>query len=130
MLAHFLFDAVHDRFIEDTSFRETDFLERLFEILLGEFVGAADADTGDRGAFDNADNQHVALTFEPHVAKEAGLEQRPQRLLRVTLGDRVADLDRQVIEYRARGDALQALDANVADHEGVRGMNRRAQARG
>ena len=32
----------------------------------------------------------------------------------------IADIDRQVIEYRAFGDALQSFDANVADGEAIR----------
>ena len=31
----------------------------------------------------------------------------------------IADVHRQIIEYRAFGDSLQAFDANVADREDV-----------
>ena len=42
---------------------------------------------------------------------------------RLVVGHGVADLDRQIAEYRARFGALNAFDANVLDDEGIEGAS-------
>ena len=71
-------------------------------------------------------HQHVVLDLEAHVLEEAGGEQRAHRLLRLLLVHGLADLDRQVAEHRAGLGALQALDADVPDDEGLEATARRA----
>ena len=52
--------------------------------------------------------------------KKPGVVHRAQRFGDASLIELVADVDRQVVVDRAFGDALQALDADVADREGLR----------
>ena len=62
-------------------------------------------------------DQHVGITLETHVLKESGLEQYLNCIARTVLGEGIADLDGKVIEDRSRGDALQAIDADILDEE-------------
>src|SRR3546814_465154 len=84
-----------------------------------------------RRALDHVHHQDVALAAHGHVLEEAGLVQRADRLPDVGLVDAVAALDRQVGEHGARADALQAVDADVADGEAAVGSDsRRERVRG
>ena len=78
------------------------------------------------GPLEHGDQQRVAVAIQCDVAEESGRVQRPQRLAQPLRIELIADVDRQVIEHRAFGDALQALDLDVAD--GEIGVARRAAA--
>src|SRR3546814_4633138 len=80
-----------------------------------------------RRALDHVHHQDVALAAHGHVLEEAGLVQRADRLPDVGLVDAVAALDRQVGEHGARADALQAVDADVADGEAAVGSDSRRE---
>jgi hypothetical protein len=67
-----------------------------------------------------------ASSKELDIAEEPGGEKRAHRLLDAALIQPVTDVHRQVVVDRALGDALQALDADVADGE----VDRRLRARG
>jgi hypothetical protein len=60
------------------------------------------------------------LAIQPHVFEEAGLVQRSDSISRAALVDGVAAFDGQVGKYRAGGNTLQAIDADIADRECVR----------
>jgi hypothetical protein len=75
------------------------------------------AEVADRGAFAHRDHQRVAVPPEFHVGEQAGAEHGPDRLGNARRIELVADADGQVIEDRALGDPLQALDAHVAHDE-------------
>ena len=59
----------------------------------------------------------------PHfdVVKQVLAVERTNRLADTDAINRVTDVNRQVVEYRALGNTLQALDANVLDDEVLRG---------
>ena len=69
------------------------------------------------------DHEDVALPVDAHVLEEAGLVQRADRLGDAALVDGVAALDRQVGEDGTGADALQTVDADVADGECRRGRH-------
>src|SRR3546814_8330702 len=69
----------------------------------------------------------LALAAHGYVLEEAGLVKRADRLPDVGLVDAVAALDRQVGEHGARADALQAVDADVADGEAAVGSDSRRE---
>jgi hypothetical protein len=58
----------------------------------------------------------------PRFVEEAGLEQCLNGIPGRGLAERVADLDRQVIENRARRVALQAIDPDVLDQSILDGL--------
>ncbi len=113
----FLLGAFQRRAIEDARFGDADVLQRLFERVLVEFLGAADVDLAYRRALLHDDHQHAVLGFQPHVAKKAGRIQRLDRGRGLFIVDTVADLDRKIAEHRSRFGALYALDADILDHE-------------
>ena len=73
---------------------------------------------------ERVDRLAIATNFD--IVEQALLIQRANCLLDTDLVDPITDIDRQVIENRALGNALQTLDADVRDHEGFdaeRGMS-------
>ena len=90
-------------------------LQALEQVLGLDVLVAGDGQLVDRRALVDRDHQDVALARQLHVLEEAGLVQRADRLADLAVVDGVATLDRQVGEDRAGGDALQSVDADVAD---------------
>ena len=76
-------------------------------------------DGGDDRALVDDDDHDLVLDLDAHVLEQAGGEQRAQRGGALLVGVGVADAKRQRAEHRARVGALQALDADVLDHEGL-----------
>ena len=97
--------------------READVAQRLLQVLGLDVLVAGDLEALDRWPLEHRDDQRAAVAAQLDVAEEAGGVQRAQRFLDAALVEPVADVDRQVVEDRALGDALQPLDADVADGE-------------
>ena len=120
--AHFL----EHRAVEGLAGREADAAQRLLQVLGLDVLVAGDLEALDRRALVHHDDERLPVAPHFDVAEEAGPEQRPDRLLDAALVEAVADVDRQVVVDRALGDALQALDADVADGEVRRRLRERA----
>src|SRR6266545_700526 len=114
---HLLLGALERGAVEDARLGEADVLQRLLQRVGVELLVAGDIDAADRRALLHDDDEHVTLALEPHVAEEAGREQRLHRLRRLLVVDALADFHRQVAEHRARLGALHAFDADVAHDE-------------
>ena len=97
-----------------------DVAQALLQILGLDVLVALDLELRDRGPLDHHHEQRVAVAAQLDVAEKAGGVQRAHGLADALAVEVVADVDRQIIEYRAFGDALQTFDADVADGERVR----------
>ena len=111
--AHFLEHGA----VEGLAGREADAAQRLLQVLGLDVLVAHELEALDRGPLAHDDHQRPAVAPQLDVAEEPGREQRAHRLLDAPLVQAVADVHRQVVVDRALGDALQALDADVADGE-------------
>jgi hypothetical protein len=100
-----------------------DVLQRLGQRVLVELLQADEADGGDDRSLVDDDHRDLAFDLDAHVLEQAGGEQRAQRdgALVVVVG--VADAERQRREHGAGVGALQALDADVLQNEGLDGAN-------
>ena len=110
-------DFVERRLVEGLAPRETHVAQRLLEVFGLDVLVARDREALDRGALEHGDDQRAAVAADLDVAEEAGRVQRAQRLVDASFVEPVADVDGQVVVDRAFRDALQALDADVADGE-------------
>src|SRR5690606_11459587 len=72
-----------------------------------------------RRALDQVDDQHIVVAPQADVLEEPGAEQRARGLHQTTLIHGVAHIERQRGEHAAGGDALQAIDPDVVDYEGL-----------
>src|SRR5690606_33009721 len=97
--------------------RETDVAQRALQILGLDVLVALDLEALDRRSLENGDDERAAIAPQLAVAEEAGRIQRAQRCGEAPGIELVADVDRQVVVDGALGNALQALDADVADRE-------------
>ncbi len=62
-------------------------------------------------------DENVAVLLQLDVAEEARAKQLSDGILGVGVVDAVPYFQRQVVEHRARRDALQAFYPDVLDHE-------------
>jgi hypothetical protein len=120
----FLLGAVEERLVVDLRFRDSRLLEAVLEVFLGEFLGALDVDRRDRRAFLNVDDEHVAVALQAHVLVEARGVERLDGRRGLLVVDALPDFHGEVGEHGARLGALHALDADVADGEGLDGEGR------
>ena len=111
VLLHF----VEDRAIEGLALREADVAQALGEILGLDVLVALDLELRDRRPLHHHHEQRIALAAQLDVAEESGRVQGAHGLADALVIEMVADVHRQIIEYRAFGDALQTLHADVAD---------------
>ncbi len=125
LLGEIALDLFEHRLVEALAAREPDVAQRLLQVLGLDVLVALHLEAFDRRALQHRDDQHAAVATQLDVAKEAGAIQRFHRLGEAPPIELVADVDRQVVEDRAFGDALQAFDTNVADDEVVAGVARR-----
>ena len=125
-----LLRAFEQRTIEDARLGEADLAQPLLERILVEFLDAVEGDVGDRRALVHHHDDDLAFGLDAHIAEEAGGEQRADGVGGLRLGEGLADADRQVVEDGARLRALDALDADVLDHEGIEGEGRRRGKKG
>ena len=111
--------VLEHRPVEDAAFGHADVAQHLAHRVGLELLHAGEIDRGDRRALLDVDHEDIALHLEAHVLEEARGVERAQRGLRLLLVHGLADLHREVAEHRARLGALQALDADVPDGEGL-----------
>src|SRR5262249_53492363 len=114
--------------IERLAGGEADVAERLLQVLRLDVLVALDLEALDRGTFEHGNDERAAVATQFDVAEKPGRVHRTHRLGNLPVIERVADVDGQVVEDRAFGDALQAFDANVTDREAVgaaRGLRER-----
>src|SRR5690606_22262246 len=109
--------AVQAEAVEGLALGQADVAQALEQFLALDVLVAGDGELVDRRALADVEHQDVALAADADVLEEAGLVQRADRLGDARGIDAVAALDRQVGEHGAGADALQAVDADVADGE-------------
>ncbi len=112
-------DALERRLLEDLAFFQALLAEPLHQRVGLDRLVALELDRVDRGTLDHGDDQRVAVARESDVAKIARLEQQTDQLADRRLVDLIADVDRQQIEHRSRGHALQPLNADVRHGERI-----------
>jgi hypothetical protein len=101
----------------------SDVLERLFQRVLVELLGADDVDLADRRPLLHDDHEHTIFRLETHVAKETGGVQRLDRRRRLFIVDAIANLDWKVAEHGSRIGALHAFDADILDGKRIEGQH-------
>ncbi len=121
----FLLGAVDQRAIEGQALADAGIAQRLGQRLLVELLQADEADGGDDRPLLDDHDRDAAFDFQPHVLEQTGAEQRAQCGRALVVGIGVADAEGQRGKHRARIGALQTLDANVLDEEGLDGSRRR-----
>ena len=117
LIGEVLGDVLEHRAVEGLAGGKADVAQRLLQILGLDVLVAGDLEALDRGALEHHHHQRVAVAPHLHVAEESGGVQRADRLAHALRRQVIADVDRQVVVDRALGDALQALDLDVADGE-------------
>ena len=115
----FLFHLIECRAVEDAPLGESHLLEARQEVLRLEFFIADEFDAAYGRPLDHRHDECVAIAFKTHVTEETGLEQRTEGAGSARAGDRISDLDREVVENGAGGDSLESFQANVLDDERV-----------
>jgi hypothetical protein len=112
-----LLGAVDQGLVERQALADARVLQRLQQLILVELFQADEVDDlDDRPLLDDHDH-HFALDLDAHVLEQAGAEQRAQRRGTLVIVVGVADAKRQRREHGAGIGALQALDADVLEHE-------------
>ena len=110
-------DLVQRQPVEGFAFGQADVLKALEQVVGLDVLVAAQGELVDRRTLGHGHHQNVALAVQMHVFEETGLVQRADGVAGLGAVHGVAALDRQVGEDRAGGNALQAVDADVADGE-------------
>ena len=126
MALELLLGAVGERLVERQAFADAEVLQRLDEGVLLELLHADEVDVGDDRALVDDDDGDAVVDVDANVLEEARREQRAQGGSALLVGVGVADPERQRREHRAGVGALQALDADVLQHErldGARGAD-------
>lgn len=108
--------------LEDLALGQAGLFQALEQVFLGNRLVALDLDAGDRRALDYSDYQHVAIAAELDVLEETGLEQGAGGLDQGLVVDGLADVQRQGGEHATGGHALQAIDPDIGNSEGL-GVN-------
>ena len=119
MALDLLLGLIEQRLVEGPPFRQPDFAQPFAQCILVEFLVADEVDLRHRRAFLDHHDQHIALYFQAYVFEESGRKQGLDRRGRLFIGHGFADLDREIAEYGAGLDALDAFDADIAHHEGI-----------
>jgi hypothetical protein len=114
--------------VEYPPLRDPHFTQHLAQVVGLELLDAREIDWRDRRPLLDIHDQHFVLDVEAHVLEEPGREKRAQRLLRLFLGHRLADLDRQVAEHGARLGALQPSTRMSLHHERLERLRPRARS--
>ena len=122
-------DPLQGRLLEYLALAQALLGEPLQQRIGLDGLVALDLNGLDGGPLDHGHHQHAAVPGHADVVEVAGGEQQANQLADGHFIDPVADVDRQRVEHRARGDPLQPLQADVGDGEGV-GADRRGGAQG
>ena len=89
----------------------------LLQVLGLDVLVALELEALDGRALVDHHDERIAIAAHFDVAEESRFVQRAHRFADALRRERVADVDRQIVVDRAFGDALQSLDADVADRE-------------
>ena len=114
-------DSFQRGLFENLAFAQAGLGEALQQVFAFDRLVAVELDGFDGRPFFQAHDQGVRVPQQGDVVEEAGLEQRPRERLQIGAVQRVADAGRQQVEHGAGGDALQALQLDVRQREGLRG---------
>src|SRR5690606_32846113 len=117
LLAEELLHIIQHGTVEGASASQPDVAQGVHEIFGLDVLVALDREVFDRRSLLHRDDQGVAVTAHFDVVEHALRVQRADRLLDAERVNRVADVDRQVVEYGAFRNPLQSLDAHVAHDE-------------
>ena len=117
LLGQRLCELIERRAIEGLARGEPVLGEDFLQVVVLDVLVAVERELEDRRPLEHDDHERVGVAAKLDVLKEPRLEQRTRRLAQTPLVDGVADVDRQIVVDRAFGDALRAVDAEVADHE-------------
>lgn len=128
LAGQFLGHAVQAQAIEGAALGQADVTQALEQFLGLDVLVAGHGELVDRRALLDRDHQDVALAVQLHVLEEAGAVERPDRVGHLCIVHGVAAVHRQIGEDGAGGDALQAVDANVAGNERLDGQSNGRQA--
>ena len=124
----FLGHALDVELVVGFTLGQADVVEALGQLLGLDVLVADQRDLRDRRTFGHGDDQDVALTVQTNVLEEAGLVQGTQRVRGPRTIQPISLLHRQIGEHGTGGDALQSVNADVADDEVV-GSQRRASGK-
>ena len=102
-------------FIEDTRLGKTCKFHIVFELVFGKILDAINLYAGNGRALAHQHDQHTLFDFEADIFEKPRPVQGMDRSLCLFVIHRVADLDRQIAEHRARLGALYAFNAYVLD---------------
>ena len=127
MIGEVLLHFVEHRAVKGLARGEAHVAQGLLQILGLDVLVALDVELRDRGTLHHHHQQDIAVAPQFDVAEEAGGIQCAHGLADALAIEMIADIDRQIIEYRAFGNSLQTLDADVAYREVIL---RRARAAG
>jgi len=119
LLAHGLLHLVQQRAIERAPGGDAKIGHRFAQFFLLDTEIALDIDLRDRGALAHHHDQGVALALKFDVAKKPRLVERADCLGRVPRGEALAGAHGQVIQHRARRNAVVAADFDVVNRERV-----------
>src|SRR6266849_1890753 len=114
-----LLGLVEQGAVENAAFLESDVAQPLLDLVLFEFLHPDEIDRSDGRTLFESHDQHVSLDLESDVPKEPRRKQGTNRPRGFFVGQRVADFHGEIAEDGSRLDALDALDANIAHHEGL-----------
>ena len=110
-------DVIEHGTVEDLAGREPDVAQRFLQLVGLDVLVPGDGEALDRGPLQHHHDQGVALAAQLHVTEESGGIEGANGLAHPLRRQVIADVHRQVIEYRALGDALQSFHLDVADGE-------------
>ena len=115
----FLGQAVEVERIVGFALGQANRLDAFHQVVGLDFLVALDRQGIDGRPLGHGHDQDAALAIELHIAEEAGAEQGPDGFVGLVAVELVAAFDRQVGEHGTGRDALQAVDTDVRDGEGL-----------
>ena len=118
-----LFGALQHAPVKGTRYRKAGFPEPLENLVFVKLLESDKVDLCNCRSFLDGDHDDATVDLDPHVLEKAGGKQRFDRLSRLFVSHRLADLDRQITEHRSRFGALDAFDANILHSEGLESKN-------
>ena len=122
MALQFVAHALQSCPLENLTFGQTGLIQALEQVFTADGLVTFDFDAGNRRAFNNGNNQYVAIATELDILEKTGLEQFASGLDQCALIRLRAHTEGQGTEYAASRNALQTGDPNIGDGEGL-GVN-------
>ncbi len=120
----FLLGTVSQRLVEGLALADTHILERLGQCLGIKLLETDEAHRRNDGALLDHDDSRVTIDLDAHILEQAGGEQGADRGRTLLLVVGLPDAERQRGEHGTGVGALQALDTDVLEYEGIDGPGR------